>query len=378
MLTVDPVKRATISEIRNLPIFQENLPRYLQPLPEIDTYPTLPMDDMATLLMINEGQADPKKVADANGMMYSEDLGIIDPIIVAELLERISTYTEAMVWDALKQSGDNQVKVAYQLVRDHKRILKGCKFFYHYHLYLDTADLSALGMEDDSSAMEEFMASSPPAWNAEIPRPPSTRNLPVPDVDEENDWDEEDPEIQDIPNAHFDVLQVVDAEGEFLEIRSVPNRTDGKTEGVETPSEPTMTEEAASLLPKVKEKTTRPKWHFGIRSRSPPMEVMLEIYKTLAVLGMQWKRKEGIDYPEIGPEPADGYPPDIVSVLQDWEVERGIPHNMGAAAPTKKEIVAREKAAQDLYLVQTRARYGAVMVRSSLLSSFVMENWMRG
>ena len=127
MLTVDPVKRATISEIRNLPIFQENLPRYLQPLPEIDTYPTLPMDDMATLLMINEGQADPKKVADANGMMYSEDLGIIDPIIVAELLERISTYTEAMVWDALQQSGDNQVKVAYQLVRDHKRILKGCK-----------------------------------------------------------------------------------------------------------------------------------------------------------------------------------------------------------------------------------------------------------
>lgn len=126
MLTVDPVKRATISEIRNMPIFEDKLPRYLQPLPEIDTYPTLPMDDMATLLMINEGQADPKKVADANGMMFSEDLGIIDPIIVSELLERISTYTEAMVWDALQQQGDNQVKVAYQLVRDHKRILKGC------------------------------------------------------------------------------------------------------------------------------------------------------------------------------------------------------------------------------------------------------------
>lgn len=133
MLTVDPVKRATISEIRNMPIFECNLPRYLQPLPEIDTYPTLPMDDMATLLMINEGQADPKKVADANGMMFSEDLGIIDPIIVSELLERISTYTEAMVWDALQQQGDNQVKVAYQLVRDHKRILKGCKSVYTLH-----------------------------------------------------------------------------------------------------------------------------------------------------------------------------------------------------------------------------------------------------
>lgn len=56
------------------------------------------------------------------------------------------------------------------------------------------------------------MASSPPAWNAEIPRPPSTRNVALPDT-EEDDWDEEDAEIQDIPNAHFDVLEVTDADG---------------------------------------------------------------------------------------------------------------------------------------------------------------------
>lgn len=127
MLCVDPVKRANIAEIRNMHFFQEDLPRYLLPLPEVDTYPTLPMDDMATLLMINEGQADPKKVAEAKGMVFSEDLGIIDPKIVNELLDRISTYTEAMVWEALQQPGDNQVKVAYQLVRDHKRILRDCE-----------------------------------------------------------------------------------------------------------------------------------------------------------------------------------------------------------------------------------------------------------
>ncbi|KAF8995593.1 KA1 domain/Ssp2 C-terminal domain-containing protein, partial [Cyathus striatus] len=33
------------------------------------------------------------------------------------------------------------------------------------------------------------------------------------------------------------------------------------------------------------------KWHFGIGSRSPRMEVMLEIYRTLKVLGMEWKEK---------------------------------------------------------------------------------------
>lgn len=36
----------------------------------------------------------------------------------------------------------------------------------------------------------------------------------------------------------------------------------------------------------------RTKWHFGIRSRSPPMEIVLEIYKTLKVLGMEWLEKK--------------------------------------------------------------------------------------
>jgi len=49
--------------------------------------------------------------------------------------------------------------------------------------------------------MEGFLASSPPAWNAEIARPPG----PEEDFEEDDD-DDEDVDIQDIPNAHFDVL----------------------------------------------------------------------------------------------------------------------------------------------------------------------------
>lgn len=127
MLHTDPLRRATITEIRSMPFFQEDLPRYLQPLPEVEQYPTLPMDDLSTLLLINEGQADPRKVAESKGLIFSEDLGIIDPEIVEELLERISTYTPEMVWALLQKNGDNQVKVAYQLVRDHKRIVKDCE-----------------------------------------------------------------------------------------------------------------------------------------------------------------------------------------------------------------------------------------------------------
>lgn len=36
------------------------------------------------------------------------------------------------------------------------------------------------------------------------------------------------------------------------------------------------------------------KWHFGIRSSSPPMEVMLELYRTLEALGLEWREKKGI------------------------------------------------------------------------------------
>lgn len=85
------------------------------------------MDDLSTLLLINEGQADPKKVAESKGLVFTEDLGVIDPDIVQELLEKISTYNEQTVWAALQEPGDNQVKVAYQLVRDHRRIIKDCE-----------------------------------------------------------------------------------------------------------------------------------------------------------------------------------------------------------------------------------------------------------
>jgi len=125
MLTVDPVKRATIAEIRAMPWFQLDLPQYLQPLPELDSYPVLPMDDLTTLLMISEGQTDPKKVAAAKGLVFTEELGILDPEIVAELVEKLTSYSERGVWEALKGTEDSPVKIAYQLVRDHKRILRG-------------------------------------------------------------------------------------------------------------------------------------------------------------------------------------------------------------------------------------------------------------
>lgn len=110
----------------------------------------------------------------------------------------------------------------------------------------------------------------------------------------------------------------------------------------------------------------KPRWHFGIRSRSPPMEVMLEIYKTLQLLGMEWKKKDNISLPEIGPVPPGGYPEEVEESLWKWrEDNQGKePPTMGKKPPGKKEASAVEKAAQGLFFVETRARYGEVMVSS--------------
>lgn len=43
-----------------------------------------------------------------------------------------------------------------------------------------------------------------------------------------------------------------------------------------------------------KEKSHRTRWHFGIRSRSPPMEVVSAIYASLKALGMEWKEKKDL------------------------------------------------------------------------------------
>lgn len=51
---------------------------------------------------------------------------------------------------------------------------------------------------------------------------------------------------------------------------------------------------AKRTWPVKEKKQHRTKWHFGIRSRSPPMEVMLEIYRTLKALGMEWKEKADV------------------------------------------------------------------------------------
>lgn len=108
---------------------------------------------------------------------------------------------------------------------------------------------------------------------------------------------------------------------------------------------------AKRTWPIVKEKKQhRTKWHFGIRSRSPPMEVMLEIYRTLKTLGMEWKEKRNLG--------------GLGGILP----QRQRSNTNGTRIERAKELDGYDtvdlRAAASVYFIETRARVQDVVVRA--------------
>lgn len=325
MLVVDPVKRITIPEIRELSWFKVGLPKYLEPLP-----PTTPS---------NDNEEPPSVEEPDNGDEVSPDLGLIDRNIVNELVEKMGPFDIEQIIAELKAENENQFKVAYQLVRDQKRMV-------------ETAG------DRQDQAMDNFLSSSPPAWNAGLEHMTGSRRSTsikrksknaaqekqAQPADEDYDEYDEFDELDDFDlEERFAVLdsslpQNNDEEGsaaykiESLKLNdSHKSQKKDPTKVLQSRSSQPMTVEpmstipAASIVPEqlstnkdtskhvqrpdtastapTKEKSApssssaakkskASKWHFGIRSRSPPMEVMLEIYRTLKSLGMEWKKKD--------------------------------------------------------------------------------------
>jgi carbon catabolite-derepressing protein kinase len=97
----------------------------------------------------------------------------------------------------------------------------------------------------------------------------------------------------------------------------------------------------------------RTKWHFGIRSRSPPMEVMLEIYRTLRTLGMEWREKR--DLGGLGGTPRQN----------GW---RSLGKHIDRARDLDGYGHVDLKKAASIYFVEARARVQDVVVSDRTIS----------
>ncbi|KAI0713112.1 CAMK/CAMKL/AMPK protein kinase [Cerioporus squamosus] len=299
MLAVDPVKRITIPEIMQHPFFTTDLPNYLSPLPQQG--PVL-------------------------GTLSSLGLGRIEEDVVEDLAARMEGVDKEDVWECLRRDDGpqgNAVKVAYMLLRDKRRAGR---------------NLAEYEQQERDAKLATMDPRHPLSPNAVSPG--GGTDLEENPFDSEfNDYDEDDDDGLDFStpqneaeNNNFAVLN-----------SSLPDQL---------PEQHHLQSYASAkrAWPLKEKKQHRTKWHFGIRSRSPPMEVMLEIYRTLKTLGMEWKEKG--DLGGLG----------ATALLKE---KRG-----GDRAKVER---AREfdgyvdlRAASSIYFIETRARVQDVVVLMNL------------
>lgn len=105
-------------------------------------------------------------------------------------------------------------------------------------------------------------------------------------------------------------------------------------------------------------KQHRTRWHFGIRSRSPPMEVMSAIYASLKSLGMEWKEKRDLGgLCAFHPRASERAPaPAVIERAREWDG-----HSLRVDL----------RAASSIYFVETRARQDDTVVLMNVQLYFV-------
>ncbi|KAL0574679.1 Protein kinase [Marasmius crinis-equi] len=367
MLAVDPVKRITIPDIIQHPFFVTDLPAYLSPLPP---KPGPVLGTLATLVSPPVHPMDFEII---------EGLGRIEEDVVDELSARMDGVTKEDIWEALRREdgvNGNAVKVAYMLLRDKRRLGKDLSVFAEQER---EAELAA---RDPRNALSPG-ALSPGGVN-DLEVNPFEREFITGETEELLDQDDGDIDEDLDLDAEANAQQNFNADGFAVLNSSLPegHTHEGAPNGHSHHSGSTSSSRRergsgssssrrhrhpshaspSHASPSSADPTVaRTKWHFGIRSRSPPMEIMLEIYKTLKVLGMEWKEKKnlgglgGVKTRLVPDESSDG---DGFNGLRKMKLER-VKRLDGSG-----DVDLR--AASQIYLVETRARVENVVVYMNL------------
>ncbi|GAA6060387.1 hypothetical protein JCM10212_004640 [Sporobolomyces blumeae] len=396
MLTVDSNKRIKLHEIRQLPWFQKDLPSYLFPPsqypPGADAGDGTGTDgedgmrtpssegDMNQLTPATvkaaaageggegggegagagaQGEAGGAGVAGAGGQgtnahegrrrEWVEGLGVVDQEIVDDLCGKIKELNSDEVWSKLKEGGDRELRIAYQLCRDNKRMMEGS----HY---------------DDAEAIQSFYA--PPG--DPTARKPTLRRKHQPSSDKDEPSTSTASSEVRLAAARPNTIRVLETSLKYpatddnslhpTRPRPLLQRFNSPLKNIAQPLTPTDNAPSSSSSgggqapPSSSSKRLRQRWHFGIRSRSEPMEVMLEIYRTLKTLKMEWKAKPRDDDEVDGGEEGE-------ERRRERERERA---DESEKQRRRREEEERVKKAQELYFVETRCRMDDVMVRMDL------------
>ncbi|KAJ2508518.1 Protein kinase [Coemansia sp. RSA 2052] len=312
LLQVDPLKRMTLAQCRQHAWFTTDLPEYLRPLPESTDI---------------------------------EGLARLDESILGELERQLEMGRAALVGQ-LRQRGTNPAKVAYQLTLDNRHVLEqsrnsnkqGIRSFAlassppaAFHVpeaaaaaVVETSSIAILcsslprspghtlesqmykmrlrgpsGTVQPAGAITSLQTAAPRVSSPLAPATPQTitqQQVIAPP----NYFRAALPPLAGTPttsgphSASSSVASLAKAPPPppaATAANPYSHRTGGGggADSGGAPSPLAQSVDAAEAASRKRAKATRTRWHFGIRSRSPPADVMAEVYRALQQLQMTWK-----------------------------------------------------------------------------------------
>ncbi|QRW00644.1 carbon catabolite-derepressing kinase [Ceratobasidium sp. AG-Ba] len=247
-IVVNPIKRLTMPEIMKHPWFLAGLPKYLSVAPQTPSA-HMNVESLSYIL------APPKE--------FQEAAAGVQPIqeLVDELVEATGVDAQTVI-ESIHTKGDNAIKVAYNIAKD-KRLKT-----------LDWNERMRTQEAATNRALGAGLVSHLTVPNGHQRTSYETDSTANEDSDADEDW-----EFDWSGEEHnFAVLG-----------SSLPPGQNGPD-----PVQVESLAEAQRVARPTDIRKPKTKWHFGIRSRSPPMEVMLELYNTLKVLGWEWREKPNL------------------------------------------------------------------------------------
>lgn len=284
MLIVNPLNRISIHEIMEDEWFKVELPDYL-----------IPQD------LKPENNQEGKQALPSELKPNEE----IDDDLV-ETLSKTMGYEKEEIYESLESTEDNaalnEIRDAYSLIKDNKSIIKGMK--------------SNKTMGDE---LDTFLSESPPTFQRE-----------------QNNSDGIAP-LNSNSNAqqasHRRIASSLTQQRTYHQSPFVdPSKEEDSTISILTSSLPQMHRAnmlaqglpTASKISPLVTKKSKTRWHFGIRSRSYPLDVMGEIYIALKNLGAEWAK------------PSEE---DLWTIRVRWKYETGSAENIDRDVPNLMKMV---------------------------------------
>ncbi|CAF4517643.1 unnamed protein product, partial [Rotaria sp. Silwood2] len=226
MLTVDPVRRATIKDIKEHEWFKVNLPDYLFPKTGEDS------------------------------------TNIVDLDAIQEVCEKFGV-NEAEVQEALLiNDRHDQLVIAYHLIIDNKRIWNEAR-------KVEIADFFSASSPPHSA----FLSMTPNSSSARAPSP--FKSSPI------RPHPEKMPALKDL-SVTLDPIDTINVTNNSSSNNTNTSHQNTSHNQKASSSTTGATGSGAASLKKAK-------WHLGIRSQSKPQDIMNEVFKAMKELGMEWK-----------------------------------------------------------------------------------------